>query len=167
MSTNNVLPLNNNQVHFGFGLEAEANRHLQRAASQVASKDATLSALDKAYEVAPERLEVLAARYKYHFYRGELNTAQEMVMETLALASRLGDFSSDWESLSHSSADWNSLRSPARFYLNGLKALAFIRLRQNEREAAENLLNVLHELDGTDQVGANVIRDLLVGLQED
>ena len=167
MDTAVVHRIRPDAVHFGFGLPPETNRHLQTAAAFVGSGEAALQALHAARESAPEQLPVLIALYKFHFYRGETEQAHELVVQTLNESSRQGGFSQDWASLSPDSADWSDPRGPARVFLYSLKALAFIHLRRNEPTAAEAVLEVLERLDPTDQVGAEVIRNLLQGLQEE
>jgi hypothetical protein len=154
-------------VHFGFGLPSETNRHLQTAAAVVDSSEEALQALHAAQESAPDQLPVLIALYKFHFYRGETEKAHELVLQTLSESSRQGGFSQDWASLSPHSADWSDPRGPGRVFLYSLKALAFIHLRRNEPGDAAGILEVLERLDPTDQVGAEVIRNLLQGLTEE
>ena len=154
-------------MHFGFDLPVETNGHLQRAASTVSSREDALQALLAALKSAPDQLEVLIALYKFHFYQGETKKAQDLVFQTLIKSSLQGGFSHEWETLSPASADWSDPRGPARVFLCSLKALAFVRLRQADLTDAASILNVLHRLDPIDQVGADVIRDLLLGMQEE
>jgi len=154
------------EVQFGFGLPLEVNEQLQKAASSIAYRPDTLKALCVANTLAPKQLEVLVALYKFHFYEGDLERAEEFVFQALIKSAQEGRFKYDWESLNEESADWNDLRGPARIYLYSLKALAFIRLRQNDMENAEVILNNLRRLDPQDQVGADVIRELLCALKE-
>lgn len=153
-------------VQFGFGLPQEVNAQLQQAASSIAYRPDTLKALCVANTLAPKQLEVLVALYKFHFYEGELAKAEEFVFQALIKAAQEGGFKYDLDSLSEESADWDEVRGPARTFLYSLKALAFIRLRQSDTENAEIILNNLQRLDPQDQVGADVIRDLLYALKE-
>lgn len=155
------------EVQFGFGLPHYVNEQLQKAASSIACRSDTFKALCVAQNLAPKRLEVLVALYKFHFYEGELDNAEKYVFQALVKASQEGGFRYDWESLNSDSADWNDVRGPARTYLYSLKALAFIRLRQNDTGNAEVILNNLERIDPDDQVGADVIRDLLHAMKED
>lgn len=163
----NVCGLTTNEVHFGFGLEPVVNQYLQKAASRVASYDSALEALNKARSLAPNRLEVMVALYKFHCYRGDINEAQGLVFQTLIKSSIKGGFKYDWKELTQDDADWHDARGPARIYLYSLKALAFIRLRQHDLKDARSILNVLERLDPEDQVGAGVVRELWQGMMED
>ncbi|MET0116837.1 MAG: hypothetical protein ABW090_05390 [Sedimenticola sp.] len=163
----NVHSIGGSGVQFGFDLEPEVNAHLQRAAMTVADRKTSLEALNEARRNAPDQLEVLVSLYKFHFYQGDTEKAQDIVFQALIKSSRQEGFSHNWNHLHADSADWSNPRSAARIYLYSLKALAFIRLRQNDIEDAESILAVLDRLDPLDRVGANVIRELLAGLLEE
>lgn len=157
----------NDEVQFGFDLSPEVNEQLQRAASAVTSREESLKALSHARTLAPDQLEVLIALYKFYFYQGETDKAEDVVNQTLIKSSRAGGFYHDWRVLSEHSADWHDPRGPGRVFLYTLKALAFIRLRKNDLDSAEEILDVLNRVDPTDKVGAEVIRAILQGMRED
>ncbi len=159
-----VHHLMTNEVIFGFNLSQEVNGYLQKAAASVSSTRDTLKALTQALKAAPSQLESMVALYKFLFYRGDLDHAEEVVFQTLVKAALQGGFCNNWKELTPESTDWNVQTGPARVYLYSLKALAFIRLRQNMPRDARKILNVLSRLDPQDQVGADVIRELLVGI---
>ncbi|MET0123807.1 MAG: hypothetical protein ABW124_22475, partial [Candidatus Thiodiazotropha sp. 6PLUC9] len=73
----NVVRLVGNEVHFGFDIEPEADAQLQKAASLISSREASSEALKHAEQIAPEQIEVLIARYKFHFYQGETEIAEK------------------------------------------------------------------------------------------
>lgn len=156
----------NDEVQFGFGLPADVNAQLQKAASSIASGTESLDALCVAEALAPQQLEVIVALYKFHFYQGNIALAEDYVFQALIKAARGGGFKYNWESLTQASTDWGDIRGPGRVYLYSLKALAFIRLRQEDPGNAEFILDTLNRLDPDDQVGANVIRDLLAAIKE-
>ena len=162
-----VYPLRRNAVHFGFGIAPEADAHLQQAAALVSTREASLQALNAAHRVAPDQVEVLVAMFKFHFYQGDTDTAEALVREALEKASRQGGFTREWRRLEAESADWSDPRGPGRLFLYCLKALAFIRLRQSATVEAASILDTMRRLDPTDQVGADVIRDLLDGVEGD
>lgn len=166
MCRDNVQRLQTGEVHFGFDLEPEVDDRLQRAAARVGNREQSLQALNEAHELAPDRLEVLQAQYKFHFYRGDLQQAEEIVFQSLVRAAIQGGFTHDWNVLDSASAEWKALRGPARSYLYALKALAFIRLRQDTPEQVREILVAIERIDPLDQVGAGVIRDLLEGVTE-
>lgn len=163
----NIQPLVANEVIFGFNLSQEVNAYLQKAAACVSSKCDSLKALTQALKAEPDQLETLVAMYKFLFYRGDIEQAEQVVFQTLIKASLQGKFSNNWKELTPDSTDWSVTTGPARVYLYSLKALAFIRLRQNMTRDAKKILNVMARLDPQDQVGADVIRELLDGLDGD
>ncbi len=156
-----------NEVLFGFNLPPDVNMHLQRAASRVSSRADAQQALDEALECAPDQLEVLMALCKFHFYQGHLELAHDLAHQSIVKAALQGGFSHHWQQLDEHSTDWRDPRSPGRAFLYSLKALAFIYLRQEHLIAAQEVLEALYRLDPHDQVGAEVIRDLLRGLQDE
>ncbi len=156
-----------NPVQFGFGIEATVDAHLQRAAHLVGNRDDSLAALQDAYRAAPDQVETLIAMFKLLFYQGETVQAESLVREALLKASRQGGFAADWQALDKTSADWCDPRGPGRLYLYTLKALAFIRLRQDELESASAILQAMQRIDPEDRVGADVLRDLMEGVAEE
>ena len=161
-----VYPFQRDEVHFGFDIAPGVNAHLQRAATLVSHREDSLHALNDAYRAAPDQLEVLVALFKFHFYQGHTEKAESLVFEALEKASRQAGFDADWRRLTPDCADWSDPRGAGRFYLYSLKALAFIRLRQDEAAQAAAILDKMAYLDPADLVGANVIRDLLEGVDE-
>ena len=161
-----VSPLINEEVIFGLNLDDQVNRHLQQAARHVGDPSKSLLALLNARNQASDQLETLVALYKYHFYRGETGEAEDVVFQTLIKAAVQGGFDYHWESLTPESADWRDPSGAGRIYLYTLKALAFIRLRQNFMEQAAAILEAMMYIDPDDRVGASVISDLLEGARE-
>jgi hypothetical protein len=53
------------------------------------------------------------------------------------------------------------------FYLYTLKALAFIKLRQDQAIEAHSILALLREIDPEDRCGASVIMQLAQALEEE
>lgn len=154
------------RVRFGRDIPAAVNALLQQAAANTDNFAVAEQALLQARELAPQQLEVFIALYKLYFYRGYTERAEQVVLQALHTAAASGGFDPDWRSLSVNSADWQSLDGPERVYLYSLKALCFIRLRQDEGDAAGELFAALRRLDPDDQVGACVLVDLAAGLAE-
>lgn len=114
----------------------------------------------RAHSLDGECLHVYFALYKFYFYRKQFDAAERVVREGLVIAARLGGFSELIDQLTPLSADWSSVHGAQHFFLFSLKALAFIRLRQGEREHSDRILAKLRELDPSDAVGGSVIREL-------
>ncbi len=159
-------PLVQEHVSFGRNIPAEVNALLQQAAASTDDFDTAERALLDARTLAPEQLEVFVALYKLYFYRGFTAAAEAVVLEALRTAADSGGFNADWSNLSPSSTDWQAGEGPARVYLYSLKALCFIRLRQEDSLSAADVLAALRRLDPHDQVGASVLGELAGALED-
>ena len=166
MTTAGLQLLVEERVRFGRAIPDQVNVLLQRAAANAHDFACSESALLEARAVAPQQLEVFIALYKLYFYRGFTGEAERVVHEALQQAANRGGFDPDWRNLKVDSADWQASEGPARVYLYSLKALSFIRLRQNDGHGAAELLAALRRLDPEDQVGASVLGDLASALEE-
>jgi len=151
---------------FGHGLPVNIRLLLQQATRAYEQTERAEALLLQARQLAPDALEVGIALYKFYFYKYRLRDAEAIALETLTAAAELGGFAPDWQVLAADSADWQAPLGPERAYLFTLKALAFIRLRQAHGTEANSILQKLRELDPNDQVGASVIRDLALRLEE-
>ena len=148
------------RVHFADDIKPEVNACLQQAVAYAGDFERARALLHKAKDLDPQQLEVYTALYKFYFYRGYLDEAEMVTVESLAQAAQQGGFSRDFEQLTPSCTDWKVQRGPARAFLYSLKALAFIRLRKGDRPGALAVLDKLTELDPDDQVGGSVIVEL-------
>ena len=164
--TATAQPLVQERVRFGRNIPADVNALLQQAAANTDDFNAAERALLAARALAPEQLEVFIALYKLYFYRGFINEAEAVVLETLQTAAGSGGFDPDWHRVSPAGSDWQASEGPARVYLYSLKALCFIRLRQRDYDGATDILAVLRRLDPVDQVGATVLSDLAKALED-
>lgn len=145
----------------GFALTPEAEPHVENAAINYYSDvPAAEKSLHDAIAASPECLGAYFSLYKFYFYKRRLQDAERAASNALAEAARQGGFDPDWTKLSNESADWGKTESPQHFYLFTLKAMAFIRLRQEQGDSAMAILSKLFELDPNDSVGASVIQQL-------
>lgn len=111
----------------------------------------------RAQAAAPECLHVYYVLYKLYFNRNRLGDAERAVFLALDTAARQAGIPVDWHLLDDTSCDWSRVDAPQHFYLFSLKALAFIRLRQQRLDEASRILARLREIDPDDSVGASVI----------
>ncbi|MFI4940098.1 MAG: hypothetical protein ACHP7O_07135, partial [Burkholderiales bacterium] len=116
-----------------------------------------------AQAIDPDCLPVYFSLYKFYFYKGQLEMAEQVVRKALTVAARHACFDPDWRNAHAASADWSNSSSPQHFYLFTLKALAFICLRRGRPEESRDILDKLTEIDPQDSIGATVIRDLMRG----
>jgi len=122
------------------------------------------AAADRAFREAlaldPRALATWFCLYKIHTYSGDLDAALAAAEGGLREAARQANLSPDWRTWR---GDEISLEGPGRFALYTLKALAFIRLRRDEPEAARETLERLAELDPGDVVGGSVVEAIRRG----
>ena len=157
MSNINALE---DRVVFAREIKPEVNACLQQAVASANDFEKARAYLYQARDLDPDQLEVYIALYKFCFYRGYLQEAEQVALDALATAARRGEFSFNWLELNEHSTDWSVDDGPARTYLYSLKALGFIRLRLGNMSGAREVLNCLVELDPLDRVGGSVIVSL-------
>lgn len=121
------------------------------------------SLLWRAQAVDPDCLHVYYILYKFYFRHQRLGDAERAACLALDAAARQANISSNWRLLNKASCDWSIVEAPQHFYLFSLKALAFIRLRQQRVEDASQILAKLYEIDPQDSVGASVIEAYAAG----
>jgi hypothetical protein len=153
------------RVIFGKDIPASINALLQEAAGSTANFARAEMLLLQAQREAPDQLPVYTALYKLYFYNGQTDKAEDIVFQSLTRAAKQGGFHHDWTQV-QPHPDWADPDSPGRAYLYSLKALAFIRLRQNNLRGANGILESLRRLDPTDVIGADVVRALAVALEK-
>jgi tetratricopeptide (TPR) repeat protein len=115
----------------------------------------------QALATAPEQLPIYFCLYKIHTYQGNLDEAQTAAESGLREAASQAGLSPDWR-------EWRPQailpEGAGRFALYTLKALAFIRLRQNDRHRALEILETLRLLDPAGAVGWPVVAALAEGI---
>lgn len=152
------------RVHFAGDIRPEVNQLLQNAVACADDFERARGYLYEARAMDPGQLEVYVALYKFCFYRGRFDEAEQIALDALTRAAADSGFSSDWCQLHPDTADWSSSESSVRLYLYSLKALGFIRLRKGDEAGATEVLNTLARLDPEDQVGGSVIMTLAEAL---
>ncbi len=122
----------------------------------------------QAYQADPHCLQSYFALYKFYFYQARLSEAEYYVLAGLEEAASQGGIPYDYALLNQNPRSWDMYANESRlFYLYTLKALAFIKLRQNHLSKARSILNIIRALDSEDRSGASVIMDLASALQEE
>lgn len=152
------------RVLFARDIRPEVNACLQSAVACADDFERARELLYQARELDPDQLEVYIALYKFLFYRGQLDEAEQVAEEALQRAALRGGFPEDWRQLTTACSDWSQEDGPARTYLYSLKALAFIRLRKGLHAQGRELLAKLQQLDPQDRVGGSVISQLAEAL---
>jgi tetratricopeptide (TPR) repeat protein len=140
--------------------------YLSAAAAAVGEWREAEALLWRAQAADPDCLHVYYTLYKFYFNHNRLGDSERAACLALDAAARHSHISPDWRQLDSSSCDWSRVDGPQHFYLFSLKALAFIRLRQQRVEDARQLLSKLREIDPQDSVGASVIEAYAEGAME-
>ncbi len=156
-------------VLFSLDLPESVNRLLQ-AAVIAARHDKTQAEqlFIQAYQTDPHCLQSYFALYKFYFYQARLTEAEYYVLAGLEEAARQGGIAFDYQLLYQNYSSLDMYANESRlFYLYTLKALAFIKLRQNHVSKARSILNIIQALDSEDRSGASVIMDLTSAVEEE
>ncbi len=114
----------------------------------------------QALATAPNELPTYFCLYKIHTYQGNLDQAQAAAESGLREAARQAGWSADWRQWRPQAALPDGA---GRFALYSLKALAFIHLRQDQRDQAKQILERLSQLDPAGAVGWPVVAALEEG----
>jgi tetratricopeptide (TPR) repeat protein len=150
-------------INFG-KIRPDINALLQQGVVAYRSDFARAEALFRqAMAIEPEELASYFCLYKIHTYHGDLDVALDMAQTAIKKAAEQAGWPEDWR-------EWTP-HSPfpdgaGRFALYSLKAQAFIRLRRDEPEDAQEILTALRRLDPAGEVGWPVIASLLAGISE-
>ncbi|WP_347987933.1 hypothetical protein [Methylomonas sp. AM2-LC] len=113
-------------------------------------------------------LQTYFALYKFYFYQGRLQEAENQVLAGLEVAAKQAGLPGEYRLLALEVNCWDMYASETRlFYLYTLKALAFIKLRQQHTSEAQQILTLLREIDPEDRCGGSVIMQLAQALDEE
>lgn len=148
-------------INFG-DLPPEINDLLQKGVVAYRRNFAEAEKLFReALAAAPEELPTYYCLYKIHTYHGNLDEARGAALTGMKKAARQVGWPADWR-------EWTPPGEipdgAGRFALYTLKALAFIHLRRDEKDKAEEILAALRVLDPTGAVGWPVIAELAAGV---
>ncbi len=156
-------------VTFSPNMPVNVNKLLQEAV--VASREDKQQAehlFMQAYQLDKQCLQTYFALYKFYFYQAKLDDAECYVRKGLLEASQQGGFPADYQQLANDAGQWNMYADEVSlFYLYTLKALAFVKLRQQQNAEANEILHILHTLDPEDRSGFSVIVQLSKALMEE
>lgn len=165
----NALAKLDDRVLFSPNLPEAVNDLLQAAVlANHADKPRAEELFKQAQQLDASCLQTYFALYKFYFYQGRLQEAETQVLAGLAAASEQGGFPGDYRLLAIAPKQWDMYSSEVTlFYLYTLKALAFIKLRLDQSQEAEQILALLKQLDPDDLSGASVIMQLANALNEE
>jgi hypothetical protein len=161
----NVLLLEE-KVTFSPQMPPQVNRLLQEAVPLTATNAVQAEWLFLRAQTADSHcLQTYFALYKFYFFHKRLVEAEYFTLQGLEEAARQGGFPSDYRRLAREPEKWDLYANEiGLFYLYSLKAMAFIKLRQEQVIEAQLILTHLKQLDPQDLCGASVIMDLAAGI---
>jgi hypothetical protein len=156
------------RVLFSPKLPTVVNTLLQQA---VAANHSDYSRAEMLFKLAKQTdrscLQTYFALYKFYFHHKRLHDAEREIRAGLEEAARQGGFPSDFRRLARQPFKWNLYANEiGLYYLYTLKALAFVKLRQQQDTDAQVILTLLQDLDPEDRCGASVIRSLAEAVEE-
>lgn len=162
---NNVL-LFDERVMFSPQMPPAVNSLLQQAVAITSTNQVQAEQLFLRAQTADHRcLQTYFALYKFYFFHKRLVEAEYFALQGLEESARQGGFPSDYRRLAREPEKWDLYANEiGLFYLYSLKALAFIKLRQEHLIEAQVILAQLKRLDPQDLCGASVIMDLASGM---
>ena len=118
--------------------------------------------LRRALAVAPERIEVWVALYRFYFYSGELEQALPWAERCIQRTARELGLPSAWQDIAADGRDFSDYDAvKPRFFLFALKAWGYLQMRLGNVEQGRTAAMKLLELDARDRVGARLLIEVL------
>ncbi len=148
---------------FGGEVPPQAKALVEQARSEP-NPERALALLWTAQVCAPQCPSLYYLLYKFYARHADFEQAEEAALKGLEVAAEQAHLPDDWRVVTPEMGDFTS-PGPARFWVFTLKALAFIRLRKQDRAAAQAYLAKVQELDPQGGSGAGVIASLIEGSQ--
>ncbi|MFC3608360.1 hypothetical protein [Stutzerimonas tarimensis] len=130
-----------------------ALRYLLNNALCAETPESVEALLLEARERWPEQPDAHIGLYKFYFVAKRYPEAEAAVWQAMRSAARVGGFERNYRRLGPGSADWSRRQGAERLFLFSLKALGVIRLRREKVLQARSVLEKLHELDPSDEIG--------------
>jgi len=157
------------RVLFSPNLPEKVNELLQMAVTASHSEKPLAEKLFKqAQETDRHCLQTYFALYKFYFYQGRLAEAERETLAALQEAADQAGFPNDFKLLADNPGQWDMYADEVTlFYLYSLKALSFIKLRQDKQDEAKASLSAIKILDPEDRSGASVIMQLSEALERE
>jgi tetratricopeptide (TPR) repeat protein len=157
----NILTGESSTDLFGGDVPPQAKALVEQARLEE-NPERALALLWTAQVCAPECPSLYYLLYKFYARHADFEQAEEAALKGLDVAAEQAHLPDDWRQVTPEMADFQA-PGPARFWLFTLKALAFIRLRLKDHDAAQLYLSKVQQLDPQGGTGANVIEALIKG----
>lgn len=157
----NILTGESSTELFGGDVPALVKPLLDQART-AESPEQVLALLLTAQISAPDSASLYYLLYKFYARQANFEQAERVALKGLAVAAKQAQLPEDWRTVTPDMADFTA-PGPARFWVFTLKALAFIRLRQNDPTSATAYLDMVKRLDPEGGTGAGVVESLIKG----
>jgi tetratricopeptide (TPR) repeat protein len=150
------LDFEGQDLYFDDPISSAVSELLDKAALVYPDEEAE-KCLMRAYFLEPNHLMVLVALYRYFYYQHRYEDAMIIADRSLQAAGEKLNLRSGWEGLAPEDIGSGVFVSMGltRFYLLGLKARAYLKLRLSDLDGAIECLTKLEELDPNDQFGSS------------
>jgi tetratricopeptide (TPR) repeat protein len=148
-------------------LSPVAEEQLRLASHAYADSTKAEMHLALAKAIAPENPVVHIGEYRYYFYKGRLEEALKVAESCLMIVAKELGLPTQWRQVMPSHANFTSDEAANRFYLFCLKAYAYILLRMERIELGWIATEKLLLLDKNNQVGGQVLLDVLLRMDKD
>lgn len=152
------LDFEGQDLYFDDPISAEVSELIDNAA-RVYPDEKAEDYLMKAYFLEPSHFMVHVALYRYFYYQHRYEDALIIANRSLIVAGEKLNLRTNWENLSPEDIGSGVFVSMGltRFYLLGLKAIAYLKLRLHKLDEAIDCLTKLKELDPNDQFGTEFL----------
>lgn len=149
-------------LYFEEDLTDTVKQLLATAANQYADDDESAELfLLRAFFLAPRSLSVLVALYRYYYYQHRYAEVLTTAEHALIVSGDSLGLPRDWRVLQPQDFGKHSM-SLVRFYLLALKGMAYVKLRLDELDEGEQILDKILLLDPEDRLGASVLKQVLI-----
>lgn len=128
-------------------------------AAQLYSEGLAEAPLAQAYQLAPENLSVLVARYRFFYYQHRYEECLQTAEQALEVARKRLNFPQDWQTLHTEQLETTDMVL-ARFYLMALKGMAYLLLRLGRLAEGQAILEKIVSLDPKDRLGAAALLEV-------
>jgi tetratricopeptide (TPR) repeat protein len=137
----------------------DAVYHLIYQAAQGYSDGLAEQPLAQAYTLAPENLSVLVARYRFFYYQHRYEECLQTAQQAIEVARKRLNFPAQWQDLQMTMFQDDNMVL-ARFYLMGLKGMAYLHLRLGNMAEGQAILEKILSLDPKDRLGAAALLEV-------
>lgn len=148
-------------------LSPVAEKQLRLASNSYADSTKAEMHLALAKAIAPDNPVVHIGEYRYYFYKGRLEEALKVAESCLVIVAKELGLPTQWQQVMPTHANFSSDEAANRFYLFCLKAYAYLLLRMENIEQGWAATEKLLQLDRNNQVGGQVLLDVLLRMDKD